>query len=159
LYGDSFCSGLSMLKTLTKTDSRQEAIAVTTSPKERKLMISTLVFRGICSPIRIASGTIETSASVMMVTLMVPKIYCAVFMQLPGMVRSQNFGIGRQFKSATRVPATPNMTLMVNNVQSDALIHMFCASSLIKVMIKDTLSKYRIVKYCDDEFPLCRASV
>jgi hypothetical protein len=60
---------------------------VTTSPKERKLTICTLVFRGICSPVRMATGMVETSASVMIVTLMGPKMYCAVFMQLPGMVR------------------------------------------------------------------------
>lgn len=117
---------------------------MTTSPKERKLMISTFVFRGICNPMRIAAGMIETSASVMIVTLMVPKMYCAVFMQLPGMVRSQNFGIGRQFRSATRVPAIPNRTLTASNVQSDDLIHMFGAWSLIKVMIKDTLIRASI---------------
>ena len=72
LYGDSFWRGLSMLKTLTKTDSRYEAIAVTTRPSERKLTTSTLVLRGICRLKRIKIGTTETNASVMIVTLMVP---------------------------------------------------------------------------------------
>lgn len=102
-------------------------------------MTSALVFRGICSPNKMQTGTTETNASVMMVTLMVPYMYCAVFMQLPGIVRSQNFGIGRQFSTATRVPAIPNMIFTANKVQSEVLTHMLGGSSLINVTVKDTL--------------------
>lgn len=60
-------------------------------------------------------------------------------MHVPGIVRSQNFDIGRQSRSATRVPAISNMKLMVNTVQSEPLIQILAGSSLINVEINETL--------------------
>ena len=71
-------------------------------------------------------------------------MYCAVFMQLPGMVRSQNLGMGRQLSNATRVPAMPNIMFTANSVQSELLTQMLGGSSLIKVTMKEILIRARM---------------
>lgn len=73
----------------------------------------------------------------MIVTLMVPCMYCAVSMQLPGIVQPQNARTGRHSRRTTRVPAMPDMIWTVKSTEGEVLIHMLGGSSSINVKMNE----------------------